>query len=419
MFVKNAADVPASQLEDCHHEAGSQILGGLFLLALPGATLLLWTRLRLRLPTRLPRPPGRPSRFGPKPVEVALTTRFDEATATERLRTLGNGGPAGSLRVRFGHSGYVDARLVLASARFSGTLSATDDGSQLCGAIRPSTDDTFRIGFMVTGAIITAIVSLTMLLAGASSGRIDLGFLALAVLAALFAVVAYWLRRLIEGVFPVAVNGLSTALASALDTSPPPVPIQPRSTRNPRRIGLAFIALQLVAFGARIAVHDGVVAGVISAAIFAVVAVFVYRASRWWRPRLQGTELHAGFRRLDLTQVNDVRARSALMSLSDSGTRIVVSSALGRPEALAGAQLALTSPDTSQDLLEAAQLFQAVGDAVSRCPLDERTAATLHRPVTMPGVSRPGPRFDPSALVPVLIMLGSFALALALLATWR
>jgi hypothetical protein len=91
----------------------------------------------------------------------------------------------------------------------------------------------------------------------------------------------------------------------------------------------------------------------------------------------------------------------------------------GRPELRDDAQSTFRSPDASADLVEQVRLYQAVDDAIGRCPLDERTATTLHRPVTMPGVSRSGPRFDPAALAPVLIMFGGLGLALALLVTWR
>jgi hypothetical protein len=219
--------------------------------------------------------------------------------------------------------------------------------------------------------------------------------------------------------FPLMVNSLSGALAAALDTTAPLVPTDPQSTRTATRIGLVFVALQFVAVGARVAVNGGFVAGFVAAAVFAAIALVAYRASLYWRPRLEGTELRAGLRHLDLTQVNDVRARAGLMSLSDGRTRIVLTSALGRPEGREGAQLAFTAPDASADLVEQVRLYQAVDDAISRCPLDERTATTLHRPVTMPGVSRSGPLFDPSALAPVLIMLGGLALALVLLAAWR
>jgi hypothetical protein len=209
------------------------------------------------------------------------------------------------------------------------------------------------------------------------------------------------------------------ALAGALETTPPLVPTRPQSTRAATRIGLVFVALQFVAVGARVGVNGGAVAGLVAAGGFAAIVLFASRASLYWRPRLEGTELRAGLRRLDLTQVNDVRARAGLMSLSDGRTRIVLTSALGRPEGREGAQLAFTSPDASADLLEQVRLFQAVDDAIGRCPLDERTATTLHRPVTMPGVSRSGPRFDPFALAPVLIMFGGFALVVVLLAAWR
>jgi hypothetical protein len=258
-----------------------------------------------------------------------------------------------------------------------------------------------------------------VLVAGAPRGKIDVGFLFLAGFAAFFGGMAYGLRRLLKRTFPLQVNGLSRALAAALDTTPPLVPTDPRSTRSSARIGLVFVALQLVAIGARVAVNGGAVAGFVAAAVFAAVVLFASRASRYWTPRLEGTELRAGFRRLDLTQVNDVRARAGLMSLSDGRTRIVLTSALGRPELRDDAQSTFTSPDASADVVEQVRLYQAVDDAIGRCPLDERTATTLHRPVTMPGVSRSGPRFDPSALAPVLIMFGGFALVVVLLAAWR
>jgi hypothetical protein len=271
---------------------------------------------------------------------------------------------------------------------------------------------------VAAAAFVTALI---WLISTAPEGKVDTGVFLVAGAGIFFALFALGMRRLAERTFPAASNTLARALASTLDTAAQPVPTRPFSGRNALLVVLAFVVLQAALVGARVGLVAGVGRGVFIAAWFLLLLIFVARVGIWWSPKLRGTELHVGMRRVNLVAVSDVRARGSLMSLSDGQHRVVVSSALGRSESETHAIEVVrgVSAASTARALDRARLVEAVAETVNRCPLDETTAATLHRPATLHGVSRPGPRIDLQGLWPVALMLGGFACGFAILALTR
>jgi hypothetical protein len=433
IFIVFGAHVSPEIEDQCRHQASSTLFGSLLFFALPGVMLLSWPRLRRRFgraarqgrwnrASHSLESPKHPSRFVPKPIEISLVSDLQAERAKEELLRLGNGGPRGSLLARVDDSGFVDARFVGDnSPRFRGSLHATANGSELRGLISPSTDERVR---MLTFAVVTAltfVVALIWLISSAPAGRVDTGVFLVAGVGIFFALMTLGMRRLSERTFPGASNNLARALATTLDTQAQPVPTRPFSGRNALLVVLAFVVLQAALVGARVGLVAGVGRGVFIAAWFLLLLVLVVRVSIWWSPNLRGTELRVGMRHVNLVAVSDVRARGPLMSLSDGQHRVVVSSALGRSESEAHATDLLqgVSAASGARALDRARLVEAVAETVTRCPLDETTAGTLHRPATLPGVSRPGPRIDLQGLWPVALMLGGFAGGFVILALTR
>ena len=317
---------------------------------------------------------------------------------------------------------HLDARLVMESSpKFAGMLRATEQGAELRGVVRASADGRTRYLTMALFAIVMGGAGAAILLVSAPSGKINYGFVPLLAVAVFFAALAAGLRSIATRSFPIAVNRLNAVLATALETNPQVVPTHPISKRTGRAIGFGALGLQFAAVTVAVSIAGGPLIGVLSAVVLTFIGVVAMRVGRASTPRLEGTELRAGYRRVDLTQVSDVRARGPLMSLSDGHARVVLSSALGRPETVQEADRLLTSaaPETSAREMSIALVARAVGDVVARNALDETTASALHRPVTMPGFSRPGPRLDTAALAPVGVILCGYAALFALFAVVR
>jgi hypothetical protein len=66
---------------------------------------------------------------------------------------------------------------------------------------------------------------------------------------------------------------------------------------------------------------------------------------------------------------------------------------------------ALLDPASNQTAIDDAHLVEAVAETVERSPLDQATAAILHRDATPGAPHRPAPKFDPRALMPVAVMV--------------
>src|ERR1700722_17920601 len=330
-FDRNASQVPASQQSGCRANAASAVLGAIFVCALPGSLLLLWPRLKRRYRARRDRAGeraanrtlGRRRRFGPMPLAVSIKSPLTVQQASERLRTLGNGGPRGSLRVKMIGSEYVEARLVSPNTpRFIGELTGTADGSRIVGLVQPPRDSTFRAASMWSVGAGVGVGGLAVLFSSAASGRINGGSVVILVLAVVFGLFAVGVRRLDDRIFPVSANRLGTALATAVDAEPPHLATRPLSPRTATTIAIVGAGLQFAFFGVRIGIVAGPAIGAAGAAFFALIFLLAYRVGKWSRPELRGTELRVGFRNLDLTQVSDVRARGALMALYDGHTRV-------------------------------------------------------------------------------------------------
>jgi hypothetical protein len=424
MFDRHAASADPGLADQCQAEGSSQVLGSFFFLALPGAVMLAWPRLRrLRRRTsskgrsyrsELARG-ARPSRLGPRPVELVFTSPLVEDAARTRLEQVGNGGPQGALRVQFGDDGTLRANLVAQSPpRFTGELSGSPSGCELRGFARPARDDSFRFGFLAIPAAGLGLAAAVVWVTSTLDGTTDLGtFLLLLGLAALCGLIALGTRRLTARTFPLAVNRLSHALATPLQCDAPQVATRPFSAATAKTIMYGFVGLQVVLVLARISLAARPVPGFFALLIFVAVVVVGLRAARRWKPHLDGSTLQVGFRVVDLDRISEVTARGAVMALSDERARVVISSAFGRPETAAEAATLLDTPppNTPSGALEAARIAVAIDAAVSRCPLDEPTAAALHRSASLPHLAGRPPRIDPFLAAPSAVFLAGFVAA--------
>src|SRR5436190_3054607 len=358
----------------------------------------------------------------PPPVELLIASHLGVDEAARQLIELGNGGPAGSLKAKVGPDSVVAYLLSESPSKFRGQLSAKDHGCHLAGLVHASRVESVRLGMFAAGAVILVLSALAML-ASRAGGDVGVAWAVLLASACGCALFFVGLRYLLNRSFPVEANRLNRALATALEAELPR-PARPTVSGRASMLILAgVLGLQAAVFGMRAVAGGGSVleGGAWGIGFLGMLPLLVL-AVRWSQPRLLGPTQHGptvrvGWRRVQLDSVVSVRARGGLLALSDGLSRVVVSSALGRPERLDDEP----APDpgvarqrswlTGSTAEERQTLARAVQEVVQRCPLDPKTAATLHRPPTTSSPTMASPKVDPQSLATLVAL----ALALAML----
>jgi hypothetical protein len=303
------------------------------------------------------------------------------------------------------------------SPRFVGAWSPAEERVRLGGYLRPPSGTGFRDGFFAVGAVAFTLSAVGVWVSSTLDGETELGgVLLLLAVTAFSTFLAIATRALGARAFPLAANRLSRALASALECTAPTLPEVPLAARTIKRFVAVVVAVTVLAQVVRFALVASPVTGVVLFLAYSSVLVLGFRIAMWWQPRLHGSVLQVGLRRVNLDAVHDVRARPAVMSLSDGRSRVTISSSFGRPARAREARELLEAPmpGRSSRARQEAEVVVAVDGVLERCALDPPTAAALHRTPALPDAVGRAPYVDPVAAAPAIAVLVGVACALVL-----
>jgi hypothetical protein len=387
MFDREAAELRPRIAENCHHRGSGNVTGAVVFLIGPGIGVLLWAlhvaRRGAPRALRVPPPPTGPS----IPVEFASAVALTQAGA--RL------GPPAELADHDGVLVHREGFDVVAavedrsSPSFVGMLTPETTGTRLRGFVALPATAANAAGVLFVSAAVCALVALFSWMV-TPYGRQPSGFILLSVLAALVGQAAVFARIRTNWVFRRGGARVVSALANALECTPPPVPVPEVAARTrwyARPVFIAYLVIVTVLLVLSILRAPHPSRGFVYFGTIGVCVLVGSRILRPWRIRLDGSVLGIGLRQVDLDQVTEVVASRGSMALADGRSRIVVPSVFGTVTSTADMDEAPFST-WSAPTPEHRRIAVAVDRAVRRCALDPPTATALFRAASRPEVGK-------------------------------